>query len=538
MSQNDIFPLQIQMFGRFSVHNAFGTEIRIQSAKNRALIALLAADEHFERKRCWLAQTLWPRQCASQSQTNLRQAIAKLRIQMGQGQDCLIVTRNALALDREKVDITPQSNENSVFLEDVILLNSNFDDWLAAERSKRGSVTATVPVKTHSSSPPTEQITLRIYPESAQRTGHRVLEDAVIDSVSQLIKERSAIVIVDGTKSIGGPANDTLDLSLRASQPRNGKLALSATLHKASTGERVWADSSEGKMTQGPVSHNVQCMSLSHRIADTIIGTILNASAHGSVRPETRGALLNTAIGTIFQMTPNGFDEAERMLNSMEPDGEIHAWLAQLCVIRLIERVAGTSDAQSLLEQAELHCAKAMALAPFHSDVLAAVSNARLVFNQDMIASREISDMAVRINKANPLAWWARSNALLYTGDNESAYISAVYAQKLSDRTGLKFWGDIQRALGAAATGRMQEAQTYAEASHVFNPGFRPPLRYLLGLHSLAGNQEHATRAAKILSRVEEDFSMERFLKDMDYPISMMRSRALLDTNLLSELET
>jgi len=527
VSLNSHFPLKIQLYGRFKLISVSGEEIRLTSTKLQALLALIASDPEMTRKRDWVSSTLWSRSVLSQSLTNLRQALLRLKADLGQCQDVLVINRTNLSLDSDKLIVETQS-ENALFLEDLVINDPNFQSWLAKMRGQslpddRPSTRAQItPGQTQR-----ERMRLVISPQSVANSSARTFENAVVTALSQLIRERTAITVFNKSRVLETTNQPTLEVEIRATEVNCEQLSLSAQLTNLETGADVWFDDCTAVLPTGPLSHNVQCLGLSHRIADAVINQILKRDSGGLLQPTHEGAAINLAIREMFTMTSAGFDRAETMFKSLEQSGEAHAWQAQLAVIRYIEREAGSHCSQSLREIAEYHVSKAMEINPIHSDVLSAVSNSRLVFDSNPVASLELSDIAVRTNKANPLAWWARSNALLYAGKSEKAYLASVFAQKLTDSTSLKFWGDIQRALCAAATDRMSEAHYYVQSSHQFNGVFRPPLRYLLGFQSLVSDSAATEETARKLAELEPNFSIDRFLNDPDYPISMMRRKKL-----------
>lgn len=533
LGQGNLFPLRVQIFGRFTIFDASGTEIPLASPKLMALVALLVCDRAMTRKRDWIASILWSRNESAHALSSLRQALPRLRKELGPAQDVLISNRNEIRFDPAKI-IAIGTPAEGAFLEDVFVKEPPFQEWCRLHAQKgnpesydKPPVTAKLPAKT-------KQKTFLITKVQSQRPNQGwAFEDIVTNAMSRLLRERNVVTISNRMPENAGPHDRILEVTVSARIEERRSISLSAMLHDIQTGEQLWSDDCSGALPSGPLSHNVLCLGLSHRIADTVISQIIDKNSRTQSRSISVDGYLSTAIRCLFSMTPEGFDRAERILNEMDPTGETHAWQAQLAVIRFIERAQGNMDAQSLKDLAKYHICHAMELSPFHSDVLAAVSNTHLVFEANATASMELSDIAVRTNKANPLAWWARSNALLYAGESEKAYVSAVFAQKLTDRTSLKFWGDIQRALCAAATSRRDEAAYYAQASHSFKSTFRPPLRYMLGLQSMLGDERATLSVAEALSQVEPDFSIDRFLEDPDYPISMMRSRNLLNRALL-----
>ena len=93
------------------------------------------------------------------------------------------------------------------------------------------------------------------------------------------------------------------------------------------------------------------------------------------------------------------------------------------------------------------------------------------------------------------------------------------------------------RCLTSAFIGKRQEALNLAEVSHALSPHFRPPLRYMIGLYAANGEAENALRAVSKLEALEPDFSIDRMVNDMSYPVSQLRRNRLLKKDMLLAIE-
>ena len=278
-------------------------------------------------------------------------------------------------------------------------------------------------------------------------------------------------------------------------------------------------------------------MALSHRAVVAVMGLVCRSTPNRQ-HDHDADALANTALRKMFTMRRKDLDEAKLLLmraREIEARGLFDAWLAQLEVIRYVEFC--DVDREETAAAVRRLCADALADEPTNSNVLCSVANARMALERDGLASRELSKIAVTANPSNPLAWWSWSTALLYTGESEKAYSAAKTAQMLSHNASFRFWSEFQVALTAAVTGRFSEATAHLETSRSLNPEFRPPLRYLIGLYSLAGDEAATRRSIELLRSVEPEFTVGRLIDDETYPVSMMRTAGLSDADFLRRLE-
>ena len=219
----------------------------------------------------------------------------------------------------------------------------------------------------------------------------------------------------------------------------------------------------------------------------------------------------------------------------IEPRGLFYAWRAQLAVIQHVEQHG--FDKQELAERCRQFVREAMQREPMNSYVLSCVANAKLVMEGNLPACNELAKLSITKNPSNPMAWWSLSNARLYSGDRDYAYDAAKIAQQLAQDSPHRFWSDFQVSLTSAVVNRLDEAIGQGELAAILAPNFKPPLRYLTALYALNGDRDGAIRALLQLKSLEPDFSIDRMVRDSNYPVSMMRSSGLIDASKLSEID-
>ncbi|SNS51472.1 hypothetical protein [Tropicimonas sediminicola] len=534
--------LTIHLCGRFRVETRAGEEVTPVGRKAQGLLALLATEARMTRTRVWLQDKLWEGETKS-SQANLRQTLRTLRRSSEALDAALLTDRVNVGLDTGRVTVIDSDAPDAEFLEGLDVDSPEFNDWLTLMRSKRqptGAEPTQAPPPRAPSAPlahhhrTQRQIVLQL--GSAQGSALRMFEKQFCDHFSKSLRENFDIDAHFATPSSVEP--DLLVAEVEAfSTGSSEELGLRMSIVESGTHRAVWTDSVIARQPASQGVVGIAHMALSHRAVVAVMGLVCR-SAPNRQHDHDADALANTALRKMFTMRRKDLDEAKRLLlraREIEARGLFDAWLAQLEVIRYVEFC--DVDRAKTAEAVRRLCADALADEPTNSNVLCSVANARMALERDGQASRELSKIAVTANPSNPLAWWSWSTALLYTGDSEKAYSAAKTAQMLSYNASFRFWTEFQVALTAAVTGRLEEATAHLETSRSLNPAFRPPLRYLIGLYSLAHNEEATRRSIELLRSVEPEFTVRRLIEDETYPVSMMRSAGLSDAEFLRGLE-
>lgn len=530
--------ITIELFGRLRISNDQGHDMTPKGAKTKGLVALLATTKRLERGRSWLTGKLWSDRGHQQSASSLRQSLLGLRKALGPHADALYSDRQIVRFDPKRVTISfdPDLGE---FLEGLDIRDPEFATWVATQRAaysgnqelgglafQSGAAPAPAPVSAHRN--------VILVPDTATNGDLRFCENLFIDNAMRTFRENLMLHV----KNIlpAHPAPGTLIVRVSAFPTEAGEFGLRIWVEEAELRGTIWSETKSGL----PIGQSLETNSVWMRMVNRLTEAVSDAmSGHNLNLPFDRDAnlLANIAVRKLFTIGQNEIETADRLFSQayeIEPRGVFQAWRAQLFTIQYVERYG--SDPEVLREKSDQSCALALAADPTNSNVLAAVANARMILDKNFVGGGELAMMSVNANPANPLAWWSLSNAKQYVGAYEAAYAAAVQAQKLADGTRLKFWGDFQRSLTAAITGKTEEALRFGESSSALAPNFRPPLRYLTALYAAAGREDDARRSAAHLQRREPDFTVERMVKDADYPVSIMRKSGILDGDKLMKL--
>ena len=524
--------LELRLNGRFRVTRADGTDCTPRSVKAQALLALLMTAPDRERGRAWLQDKLWSDRDQPQGAASLRQALSEIRRAFGSEREVLRANRSSVALDPARVRLAAGEGE---FLEGIDVRDPEFEYWLVAQRMSDEGPTpeASVPYRGPGRQAPPARRSILFVTGSVADPALRLAQELFVDTTVRTIGETLPVDLLRTP-----PANSPrglLMVTVEAFHAAEGALGLRVCL-EASEGHRIlWSEIQATPVRGAPDVSDPRVLGLSNRLVDAVTEAVCEqAPQHAGDTDAARLSLL--AVEKIFSLQPSELEAAEGLLLdalALEQRGLFHGWLAQLYLMQYVERFRGWDE---VVDKAEEACARALELEPLNSNVLATVSNARLVLWKDLAVSGELARMGVDANPANPLARWSLASAQLYYGRTEEAYSTARRAMHMAAGSRYRFWSDFQTALTAAVMGRPLEAVQLSEAASALRPGYRPPLRYLIALYAGNGMASKAVSAAAKLTKIEPDFTVQRMVADPEYPISLMRNTGLLAADDLREL--
>ncbi|MFY0690628.1 MAG: hypothetical protein JXR14_01745 [Paracoccaceae bacterium] len=128
--------LKIRLYGAFSLCWDGGERVNVTSAKQRALLAMLATAPEGRRTRAWLQEALWPRSGPVNGRASLRRALSDLRTLFGDRfETAFDVTNSDITLRPEAISIVGSPSEGA-FLEGIVIREKGFEDWLQSQRRK------------------------------------------------------------------------------------------------------------------------------------------------------------------------------------------------------------------------------------------------------------------------------------------------------------------------------------------------------------------------------------------------------------------
>ena len=125
----------VALHGPFRVTTARGQDITPQGQMLQALLALLLTGQSGRRARAWLRAMLWSDLDHGRSSANLRQALTRIRRDLGAMTDVVLSDRATVSIDLGRIDLVASDRHD--FLEGLDVRDEAFNEWLVAERMRR-----------------------------------------------------------------------------------------------------------------------------------------------------------------------------------------------------------------------------------------------------------------------------------------------------------------------------------------------------------------------------------------------------------------
>ncbi|WP_217350512.1 tetratricopeptide repeat protein [Ruegeria sp. HKCCD7255] len=414
-------------------------------------------------------------------------------------------------------------------LEGAPIFDDAFETWLHKERQSL----STKPLKTPAT--PTETLARipqrKIVSITTEAPNEPMMEwfvQSVTDSVARLLNESFSVDVRTPGISDNSEAHWQVHIGTWAFEHSNVRLRLS--LECPSTKTRIWANEAIIPVAGSPPTAHPHVQLVCNQLIEAVGDELLVRG--DCVQSADRDCRL--AIRSLFKMNENAAAEADKLFATAfatNPRGLYLAWRAQCLTITKAERYA--SDPKALEERADALCAQALELEPNNSMVLATVANTQGQLFRNHKNSFALAKRAVQLNPANPMAWWALSSASVYIGEIEASLKHAVRAGRLVTTLPNKFWWDNQLFGSALVAGKLKLALAFAEECHAQNPGFRPPLRYLVALYSNMERIGEVEKAVTLLKELEPDFSVHQLITDKSYPASLLHKAPGMDLDRL-----
>ena len=503
--------------------------------KSQALLALLASSPTLSCTRVWLQDKLWSDRGKTQGSSSLRQSLSEIRRCFSQTETLLIADRRSVSLNPNIISLAPE-DPPALFLEGIDVRDNEFEEWLTLERMRRpdpNNSTMHFPHVNNQKTRPAGQIQFACSLDLNALL--RPVEDLFVDGLARMSREMLGLQtgIYDEEK----PNSCSILIRIRCFSLNAKRVALRASATDTQNNMLIWSSTAQAAM-QGALPFNeISFLRLGNELIEALIDHFSLQDVKTTDETDAT-SLFWLGLKQLFTMTEKGSVDADRLFEkAFERDqrGLFLAWRAHLRGIQIVERY--TVDIEAARENGRLFAHQAFQQDPMNSSTVAALANARLILDQDVIACDELAQRSIKLNPGNPMGWWSQSAAHMYGEDYEAAYQSSRMASALAGSTPHKFWWDINRALTSAVTGRYEEALDCAKRAHALAPNFKPPLRALLILQSLSGDITGARASTEKLKTLEPDFSLERLTADQNYPVSLFRSAGLISPKVTFDLK-
>lgn len=422
-----------------------------------------------------------------------------------------------------------ESPAKPTFLEGLDVADPSFENWLRVMRHEPFPDTG-LRFSRQFDEPRWKVL---IAPDQTGQNDAHIL--ACTDLLERVLREQGELEL---TEIPGADTHDRLvQVDVQRQTTVSGKPGLRVTANDLRLNRQIWAETWSASSGVGTDHQDIDMLGMVFRL-QTDLTRYMAQSRDLIGTDDCPPLILGAAIPRIFSFRQGDLDLAAEMLsNAMDSRNaaQFLGWQAQIAVINLIEQF--TDAPEACVERGKMLAAKAIEMNPMNSVVLSTAANAQVLLDRgDAAAGADLAQLAVRVNPANPFAWWAYANVAIYSGQTDSALQSARVGARLAARTPLQFWCDFQVGLAAIKAGDLKTATKSLETSASLAPQFRPPRRYLLAIYAHQHEYDKAARVLQQLKSLEPEFSLDGFVHDPQYPISLVRKERMLSWSNFGEL--
>lgn len=519
--------------GRFSIVDGAEEELKLQSAKGQALVALLCCSPDMKRTRVWLQDMLWSDREHEQASGSLRQTLSQLKKSLNVNGDLLLADRNCVWLDEDRIRVSDTDSGSDVqFLEGLNVRDKAFSAWLEDQRIKHGGVAAhPLPVGQGLMSiqrPANETLIVSTF-SGSDEIDH-VVSQVVAGKIAQNLRETLGIeVLIDQPGDEGRSAGLAIKVGVAS---KDESRLVHCQCAKLADGQIFWSGSRTVSSSDLlPQSDD----NLSQLVNEVTLATCtMLARAGQSAGAKSSISVISEAVRQIFSMDKEQHVLADRALEGIS-EGSLTgiglSWRVILRVVMSMERMA--TDPDKLRDEILEFSRKAEENDPLNSIVLASNAYASLMMFDDVARCVELGQKSTEINASNPFGWLARSFAGIRSDNFEEASQYMARAQMLERISPHRYWWDCMFAISATANSKYTLALNTFERVHAQSPNFKPPLRYMMSLHAANGDHKQANEVLAKLQTAEPDFSVQRLISDEKYPAHILRHTGL--TNRISK---
>lgn len=527
----------IRLVGVFEVRDGLGRDCTPRGAKARALLAMLCQTPENRRARRWLEARLWSDRGPEQASGSLRQALMEIRKALGAEADRLEADRDSVRLTGVTTDLeqNPVAAATALqsgreFLEGIDIIDQAFEDWLRDERARvEAQMGTTRPVLALVPMARTARLPFVIRLGGLPEGHGSFVGKALADAIGRLVSE-FAHVDVYGAGGTPIPADlpaEGMALHVEGAEIL-GRVHVLVSLSSIASAQTIWNQRAAIPLAEADFIGTGELPPLVFQAADAALAYFprLAECADG---PRQANALIARSLTEMFSYDAARLRLADEMLveaHDIAASGRIYAWR---CLVRQIMFVERTEvDYAKLIEEADEFSRKALELSKANPLVLALVSQARVMVDENPEAGMVLARDAVALSPFNAFGHWAQAASLNRMSDSIGALEAARRGAEIAARTAHVHWWEAIAGLAALRGEQFAPAIAHYEAAHYRAPNFRAAMRHLLFLYLWAGKRDKAAGVLKGLLRVEPDFSLDLILNDPDYPAVTLRRSGLL----------
>jgi tetratricopeptide (TPR) repeat protein len=512
-----------------------GTDCTPVSQKTQAVLALLATAPGFRRTRVWLCDKLWSDRDPEHAAGSLRQSLSEIRRSLGAAAPLLGADRRTVWLDRQSMTVDRTGPGD--FLEGMDIRDPEWEDWLRERRSEEDTtsppqspgptVVATVAAAVQTDAGP-PLVALSV--PKATEANAVFLARNVGQLLARNLSETAGIKVqMDDT------GRAALSLSLMPQIGRSGPF-VSLALRRRPDGAHLWS-AGRAILSDGvPRKDDLPLHMLLAEAQDEVTNHCAMIQPAGRKDSDV-ATEIQRAARRIMAYDTRRMPEIEARLEAISdaaPSPAALGWLLLLKRIMFYERAAIATP--EWIERLIRRCEEAIAVGNTNSFTMAAVSGIYLRLAGRPAEAVELARRAHRINDTNPFALDALASAMYLTGQIEQGYRLSLVARTLTANTSYSHFFDMSLSLASLLTGRQDQAAALTDAALSIAPDFRAAWRTRIVLCASRGDLGGAADAGERLKRIEPGFTVDRLIRDPDYPIVTLRQTCAPGLGMLGEI--
>lgn len=521
--------VELALYGPLVLRLPDGTDLTPKPQKVRALLAMLATAPGMRRSRRWLEERLWSDRAPQQAAGSLRQGLVDLRRALGSAGDILTATRDTVELRAGAVSLVPSAGGE--FLEGLAVRDPGFLRWVEARRrqaetaaaARRDPVGAAPPDPAPGGERP---VVIRVGTPGQSGNLSAIVAEIVAARIAAEISDHvtaSTILRTDGPV----PPGCDFDIICTVVEDNGICLAFLKVVH-VPTARLVHARDFRFVGTASSLVGSEDIIRSAWEAAERTVAKVPHLL--GITRSATKSAALGQlALHRMFTYDEAKLAEADRLMEQAweVEENPVHlAWRGLLQMVTAIEMPQSMKP--ELHDLAQRLTAHAMERDEGNATVKALVAQTRAMLFGDATSAGLAAAQAVQENPRNPFALQAMAVARMLAGDGEEAYRLSLLGRSYAGRSAFRHWWDAHHATICIATGRTGEAIQAAEAARFAAPALRPAYRFLMSLYAQRGDLDRAGLIRDQLERLEPGFTLDRMLRDPDYPVRTLRATGLL----------
>ncbi len=529
--------LHIRLFGAFSLGWASGEDIRISSAKQRALLAMLATAPEGLRTRAWLQDALWSRSGPTHGRASLRRAVADLRMLFGERFDAIFEATNTdITLRPDFVCVLGSASEGA-FLEGIDIAEEGFEDWLREQRQRPDVMIAgiaTVPqtlqqdvapvvVHTDDQLQPTVAVLPLVAPPGAAEL--QPIGDMLAEEVSRLLSRSELLNVIShlSCRNIDPRSVDISEIrSLIAAdyvawgrfRHEGDKIRVQMDLVDSSTGRIEATQDITGSQRGFLAGDDQLVLAIGDELSRGIIAKSAKAARLKQVGDLESHTLLISAVSLMHRQSKASFATArvylQELIERFPRNSILQSWMAKwhvLCVVQGWSQDASAdgriaSDLSARALDLASDCSFSMAIDGF--------VNNNLLRRVDTAMDRY--EEAVENDPNCALAWLLKGALHAFTDDGEKAVQFTSRARKLSPLDPHRYFFDTLSAAASLSNDENEDALFFAERSLTLNARHTSTIRAKTVALQRLGRTEEARASAQELMRKEPGLTVSNYL--------------------------